>query len=102
MPGLGREYMPPLDEGAFLYMPTTMPHASIGQAQEQLAMMDAAIASIPEVEVAVGKLGRAESALDPAPISISALSPRKTALNQMLLSSPRRTLPITWADGATQ
>lgn len=70
LPGLGREYMPPLDEGAFLYMPTTMPHASIGQAQEQLAMMDAAIASVPEVKAAVGKLGRVESALDPAPISM--------------------------------
>jgi copper/silver efflux system protein len=70
MPGLGREYMPPLDEGAFLYMPATMPHASIGQAQEQLATMDAAIASVPEVRVAAGKLGRAESALDPAPITM--------------------------------
>ena len=52
-PGLGKEFMPPLDEGSFLYMPTTMPHASIGQAQEQLAVMDAAIVSIPEVEAAV-------------------------------------------------
>jgi Cu(I)/Ag(I) efflux system membrane protein CusA/SilA len=69
-PGFGREYMPPFDEGSFLYMPTIMPHGSIGQAQEQLEAMDAAIASIPEVETAVGKLGRAESPLDPAPISM--------------------------------
>ncbi len=69
-PGLGREYMPPFDEGAFLYMPTTMPHASIGEAQRMLSDLDAAIASIPEVDRVVGKLGRVESALDPAPVSM--------------------------------
>ncbi len=70
LPGLGREFMPPFDEGSYLYMPTTMPHASIGEAQAQLQRLDAAIAAIPEVDVAVGKLGRADSALDPAPISM--------------------------------
>ncbi len=69
-PGLGREYMPPFDEGAFLYMPTTMPHASLGQALEMLQNMDAAIAAIPEVDRVVGKLGRVDSALDPAPVSM--------------------------------
>ena len=69
-PGFGREFMPPFDEGAFLYMPTTMPHASMGQALEQLGMLDAAIAAVPEVDRAVGKLGRAESPLDPAPVSM--------------------------------
>lgn len=69
-PGFGREYMPPFDEGAFLYMPTTLPHASIGAAQELLSDVDASIAQIPEVERVVGKLGRVESALDPAPISM--------------------------------
>jgi Cu(I)/Ag(I) efflux system membrane protein CusA/SilA len=69
-PGLGREFMPPLDEGSFLYMPTTMAHASIGEALDVLAKIDMAIESIPEVEMVVGKLGRAESALDPAPISM--------------------------------
>ena len=69
-PGLGQEFMPPFDEGQFLYMPTTMPHASIGQALEQLKLLDAAIATVPEVEDVVGKLGRAESALDPAPVSM--------------------------------
>lgn len=69
-PGLGREYMPPFDEGAFLYMPTTMPHASIGEVRGMLSTLDAAIAQVPEVDRVVGKLGRAESALDPAPVSM--------------------------------
>lgn len=67
---LGREYMPPFDEGSFLYMPTTMPHASIGEALDLLSRADAAIASIPEVDRVVGKLGRVDSALDPAPVSM--------------------------------
>ncbi|MEM6295506.1 MAG: efflux RND transporter permease subunit [Myxococcota bacterium] len=70
LPGFGREYMPPFDEGSFLYMPTTMPHASMAEALDMLSELDAAIASIPEVDRAVGKLGRAETALDPAPISM--------------------------------
>ncbi|TNE87263.1 MAG: efflux RND transporter permease subunit [Deltaproteobacteria bacterium] len=69
-PGFGREYMPPFDEGSYLYMPTTMPHASMGEALDMLSTMDAAIAQIPEVDRVVGKLGRADSALDPAPISM--------------------------------
>jgi len=70
LPGLGKEFMPPLDEGSFLWMPTTMPHASIGEVLNVLQKQNAAIAQIPEVESAVGKLGRAESPLDPAPISM--------------------------------
>jgi copper/silver efflux system protein len=69
-PGLGREFMPPLDEGTFLWMPTTMPHASLGEVLEVMQYQDQAIASVPEVDLVVGKLGRAESALDPAPISM--------------------------------
>jgi copper/silver efflux system protein len=69
-PGLGREFMPSLDEGSFLWMPTTMPHASIGEALEVMAYQNMAFESIPEVESVVGKVGRAESALDPAPISM--------------------------------
>jgi Cu(I)/Ag(I) efflux system membrane protein CusA/SilA len=69
-PGLGREFMPPLDEGSFLWMPTTMPHASIGEAAEVLSRQNLAISAIPEVASAVGKAGRAESALDPAPVSM--------------------------------
>ena len=70
LPGLGKEFMPPLDEGSFLWMPTTMPHASIGEVLDVLQKQNAAIAQIPEVESAVGKLGRAETPLDPAPISM--------------------------------
>ncbi|MHC4076544.1 MAG: efflux RND transporter permease subunit, partial [Planctomycetota bacterium] len=68
--GLGKEFMPPLDEGSFLYMPTTMPHASIGEALDVLQKQDAAFGSIPEVESVVGKIGRAQTALDPAPVSM--------------------------------
>ena len=69
-PGLGREFMPALDEGAFLYMPTTMPHASIGESLDVLQTLDMAIAAVPEVDEVVGKIGRVESPLDPAPISM--------------------------------
>ena len=69
-PGLGSEFMPSLNEGSFLYMPTTMPHASIGEATDILKEIDRRIMSVPEVESAVGKLGRVESPLDPAPISM--------------------------------
>ena len=67
---LGKEFMPALDEGAFLYMPTTMTHASITEATDVLQKQDMAFTQIPEIESAVGKLGRAETALDPAPISM--------------------------------
>ena len=70
LPGIGREFMPPLDEGSFLYMPSLLPQAGLGPAVEVNAKQDMAIASVPEVESVVGKLGRAESALDPAPISM--------------------------------
>ena len=69
-PGIGKEFMPPLDEGAYLYMPVTMPHASIGEVLDILQRQDRAIEAIPEVETVVGKLGRVESPLDPAPISM--------------------------------
>ncbi len=68
--GIGREFMPPLDEGSFLYMPSLLPQAGLGPAIEVNAKQDMAIATVPEVESVVGKLGRAESALDPAPISM--------------------------------
>ena len=69
-PGLGKEFMPALDEGSYLYMPTTMPHASIGEALDVLKKQDMSFSSIPEIESVVGKLGRAETPLDPAPISM--------------------------------
>jgi len=69
-PGLGKEFMPPLDEGSFLLMPTTMVHASIGEATDVLSKQDRALRSIPEVDSVVGKIGRAETPLDPAPVSM--------------------------------
>ncbi|HJK90968.1 MAG TPA: efflux RND transporter permease subunit, partial [Polyangiaceae bacterium LLY-WYZ-15_(1-7)] len=69
-PGLRPADVPSFDEGSFLYMPTTTPHASFGAALERLQQMDAAIAEIPEIERVVGKLGRADSTLDPAPVSM--------------------------------
>ena len=69
-PGLGKEFMPDLDEGSFLYMPTTMPHASIGESLDVLQKQDIAFAAIPEIDSVVGKIGRVDSPLDPAPISM--------------------------------
>jgi len=69
-PGLGKEFMPDLDEGSYLYMPTMMPHASIGEALDVLQHQDMAFDNIPEIESVVGKLGRVDSPLDPAPISM--------------------------------
>jgi Cu(I)/Ag(I) efflux system membrane protein CusA/SilA len=69
-PGLGKEFMPALEEGTFLYMPTLMPHASIGKALDVIHKQNLAISNIPEVESVAGKIGRVESALDPAPISM--------------------------------
>ncbi|MEW6077914.1 MAG: efflux RND transporter permease subunit [Thermodesulfobacteriota bacterium] len=70
LPGIGREFMPPLDEGSFLYMPSLLPQASLSQAVEVNSRQDMAIAGVPEVESVVGKIGRADSALDPAPIGM--------------------------------
>jgi len=69
-PGLGKEFMPPLDEGSYLFMPTTMPHASIGEALDVVQKQDMAIRTIPEIDAVVGKIGRVESPLDPAPVSM--------------------------------
>ncbi len=69
-PGIEKEFMPPLDEGSFLLMPTSMPHSGIAYNQKIVGQLDQLLSTIPEVEIAVGKLGRVESALDPAPISM--------------------------------
>ena len=69
-PGLGKEFMPPLDEGSFLLMPTTMPHSGIEENLEVIRMLDKRVNAIPEVDKVVGKWGRANSALDPAPTSM--------------------------------
>jgi Cu(I)/Ag(I) efflux system membrane protein CusA/SilA len=70
LPGLGKEFMPALDEGAFLLMPTTMPHTGVEENTRVLQLLDMAVTAIPEVELVVGKAGRVESALDPAPMSM--------------------------------
>jgi Cu(I)/Ag(I) efflux system membrane protein CusA/SilA len=70
LPGIGREFMPPLDEGSFLYMPSLLPAANLTQVMEVLKKQDILMQQIPEVDLVVGKLGRAESALDPAPIGM--------------------------------
>lgn len=67
---LGSEFMPPLDEGSILYMPTTLPGISVAQAQELLQRQDQLLMSIPEVERVFGKAGRAETSTDPAPFSM--------------------------------
>ncbi|MEX0721564.1 MAG: efflux RND transporter permease subunit [Balneolaceae bacterium] len=69
-PGLGQEFMPTLDEGSFLLMPTALPHAGVEEALEIMRDLDMRVTSIPEVETVVGKAGRTESALDPAPVSM--------------------------------
>jgi Cu(I)/Ag(I) efflux system membrane protein CusA/SilA len=69
-PGIGSEFMPTLNEGSYLFMPTSMPHAGVEQNRKVIGQLDMILNSIPEVDMAVGKLGRVESALDPAPISM--------------------------------
>ncbi len=67
---IGSEFMPPLDEGDLMYMPTTYPGVSIGKAREILQQTDAIIRTVPEVERVFGKVGRAETATDPAPLTM--------------------------------
>lgn len=67
---LGSEFMPPLNEGSLLYMPTTLPGISITKARQLLQQTDRIIASFPEVKSVYGKAGRADTALDPAPLSM--------------------------------
>ena len=69
-PGIGKEFMPSLNEGSFLLMPTSMPHSGIEYNRKVVGQLDMLLTNIPEVALAVGKLGRVESALDPAPISM--------------------------------
>ncbi|PJA08493.1 MAG: cation transporter [Flavobacteriales bacterium CG_4_10_14_0_2_um_filter_32_8] len=69
-PGTGKEFMPSLDEGSFLLMPTTMPHSGVEENMEVIALLDQRVRTIPEVEEVVGKWGRVNSALDPSPISM--------------------------------
>ncbi|MFS4417525.1 efflux RND transporter permease subunit [Maribacter sp. 2307ULW6-5] len=70
MQNTGKEFMPALDEGSFLLMPTSLPHAGVAENRRVLQQLDMAVAAIPEVQTVVGKAGRAASALDPAPLSM--------------------------------
>ncbi len=85
---LGSEFMPELDEGDFLYMPTTLPGISIGKARELLQQTDRLIKTVPEVKMVFGKAGRAETATDPAPL---------TMLETVIQLKPRE----QWRDGMT-
>ncbi|MEN8721050.1 MAG: CusA/CzcA family heavy metal efflux RND transporter [Oceanococcaceae bacterium] len=67
---LGSEFMPALDEGDWMYMPTTRPGIAIGKARELLQQTDKLIKSVPEVDTVFGKIGRAETATDPAPLTM--------------------------------
>ena len=70
LPFIGTTFMPALDEGTFLVMPTMLPSVSLTEAVEAAKTMDKVIMEIPEIDMSVGKVGRAESAMDPAPISM--------------------------------
>ena len=67
---IGSEFMPPLDEGDLMYMPTTYPGISIGSARQLLQQTDKLIRTVPEVKTVFGKIGRAETATDPAPLTM--------------------------------
>ncbi len=67
---IGSEFMPPLDEGSMMYMPTTYPSLSVGKAREILQQTDKLIMTVPEVKSVFGKIGRAETATDPAPLTM--------------------------------
>jgi Cu(I)/Ag(I) efflux system membrane protein CusA/SilA len=69
-PGAGKEFMPALNEGSFLLMPTSMPHTGIAMNLGYIETLDKRLSAIPEVEIAVGKWGRVSSALDPAPVQM--------------------------------
>lgn len=86
-PGIGKEFMPPLDEGSLLYMPSLLPAASLTETLEAMERQNAAMMKVPEVAQVMGKLGRVDSALDPAPVgmieTIITLRPRDQWRNGM-------------------
>lgn len=79
-PGVGREFMPPLDEGGLLFMPSILPHGSLNQSVDVMIAQNKGMLEVPEIVRVVGKAGRAETALDPAPVgmieTILVLKPR--------------------------
>jgi len=88
MMNIGSEFMPDLDEGDLMYMPTTFPGVSVGKAQELLQQTDKLIRTVPEVIRVFGKVGRAETATDPAPL---------TMIETTILLKPRD----QWREGLT-
>ncbi len=88
MSQLGTEFMPDLDEGDLLYMPSTFPAVSVGKAQQLLQQTNKLIKTVPEVKTVFGKVGRAETATDPAPL---------TMIETTILLKPRD----QWRDGMT-
>ena len=88
MMNIGSEFMPDLDEGDLMYMPTTFPGVSVGKAQELLQQTDKLISTVPEVSRVFGKVGRAETATDPAPL---------TMIETTILLKPRD----QWREGMT-
>jgi copper/silver efflux system protein len=87
--GIGSEFMPPLDEGSILFMPVTLPDVSISEAKRIMQVQDHIIAGIPEVAQVLGKVGRAETSTDPAPISM---------IESIILLKPRG----EWREGMTK
>ncbi|MBY5949057.1 efflux RND transporter permease subunit [Photobacterium rosenbergii] len=96
MQKMGSEFIPPLDEGDLMYMPTTYPGISIGKARELLQQTDKLIKTIPEVKTVWGKIGRAETATDPAPLTmietIIQLKPKEEWREGVTTESLRREL----------
>ena len=84
-PGIGQEFMPPLDEGDFLYMPSVLPAGSLNTVMDVMQKQDVQFGQIPEVRLVVGKLGRVESPLDPAPVGM---------IETMILLKPRSEWPL--------
>jgi Cu(I)/Ag(I) efflux system membrane protein CusA/SilA len=98
---LGGEFLPRMDEGDLLYMPTTLPGISAEQAREQLARQDHALAAFDEVESVLGKVGRAETATDPAPLSMAETTIRLRDRSSWPLVF-RPTWYTTWAPAPLQ
>jgi copper/silver efflux system protein len=95
---LGSEFMPPLNEGDLLYMPTTFPGISIEEAKRQLQLQDRVLRSVPEVETVFGKVGRAETATDPAPLTMVETTVRLRPKEQWRLNVHERWWS-SWAPG---
>ncbi len=93
---LGSEFMPPLNEGTMLYMPTTLPGLSVAQAQDLLERQDRVLKSFPEVERVFGKAGRADTSTDPAPFSMMETTVILKPENQW---SPKERWYSSWAPG---